>query len=147
VLDPKGGVLYANQTTLDYTGFTAEDVLAPNFRERMFHPEDLKRLRRERKAALEDGLPFEFEQRALRKDGQYRWFLIRYNPFRDEHGNVVRWYVAGTDIDELMRTEEKLREDEQSFSALLTQSHTKSSSRTTAVSRCGRTKRRSNIRA
>jgi PAS domain S-box-containing protein len=88
VLDSKGGVLFANQTTLDYTGFKAEDVLAPNFRERIFHPDDLARLRRERKTALEDGLPFEFEQRALRKDGQYRWFLIRYNPFRDEHGHA-----------------------------------------------------------
>jgi PAS domain-containing protein len=51
MLDPKGGVLYANQTTLDYTGFKAEDVLAPNFRERIFHPDDLERLRHERKAA------------------------------------------------------------------------------------------------
>jgi len=33
------------------------------------------------------GLPFEIEQRARRKDGQYRWFLIRYNPFRDERDN------------------------------------------------------------
>ena len=79
-------MLYANQATLDFTGLASEDLLLPNFRERIFHPDDLGRLRQERKDALECGLPFEFEQRALRKDGQYRWFLFRYNPFRDEQG-------------------------------------------------------------
>jgi len=83
VLDPSGAPLYANQATLDYTGLTLDDVAAPRFRDRIFHPDDLERLRVERKAALERGLPFEAELRALGKDGQYRWFLIRYNP--DNH--------------------------------------------------------------
>src|ERR1700730_11733114 len=98
VQDPSGVPLYANQATLDYTGLTSEDVVAPDFRERIFHSDDLERLGGERKAALARGLPFEIEQRALRKDGQYRWFLIRYNPFRDEQGRVIRWYATGTDI-------------------------------------------------
>ncbi len=90
---------------------TIEDVVAPHFRERIFHPEDLERFRDERKAALARGLPFEIEQRALRKDGQYRWFLIRYNPFRDEQGSVVRWYATGTDIDDRVRAEERTRNE------------------------------------
>ena len=49
------------------------------------------------------GLPFEIEQRALRKDGQYRWFLVRYNPFRNEKNEVIRWYATGTDIDDRVR--------------------------------------------
>jgi formate hydrogenlyase transcriptional activator len=111
VLDPSGAPIYANQTTLDYTGLTTEDVLAPRFRERIFHPDDLERLRDERKAALARGLPFEVEQRALRKDGRYRWFLIRYNPYRDEQGAVVRWYATGTDIDDRVRAEERTRNE------------------------------------
>jgi formate hydrogenlyase transcriptional activator len=111
VLDPSGAPLYANQSTLDYTGLTAEDVLAPRFRERIFHPDDLERLRDERKAALARGLPFEVEQRALRKDGRYRWFLVRYNPYRDEQGTVVRWYATGTDIDDRVRAEERTRNE------------------------------------
>ena len=111
VLDPSGAPIYANQTTLDYTGLTAEDVLAPRFRERIFHPDDLDRLRDERKAALVRGLPFEVEQRALGKDGRYRWFLIRYNPYRDEQGAVVRWYATGTDIDDRVRAEERTRNE------------------------------------
>jgi formate hydrogenlyase transcriptional activator len=111
VLDPKGVPIYANQATLDYAGLTNEDVLAPDFRERIFHPDDLERLRGERKAALGRGVPFEAEQRALRKDGQYRWFLIRYNPFRNEQGEVTRWYATGTDIDERVRAEERTRNE------------------------------------
>ena len=111
VLDPSGAPLYANQATLDYTGHTSEDVVAPHFRKRIFHPDDLERLREERKAALGRGLPFEVEQRALRKDGEYRWFLIRYNPFRNEQGRVIRWYATGTDIDDRVRAEERTRNE------------------------------------
>src|SRR6202030_4594261 len=57
VLDPSGAPLYANQATLDYTGLTAKDVFAPHFRERIFHPDDLERLRDERATALTRGLP------------------------------------------------------------------------------------------
>ncbi len=108
---PSGVPIYANQATLEYTGLRADDVIAPNFRERIFHPEDLEKFRNERKAALARGLPFEFEHRALRKDGQYRWFLIQYNPFRNERGRVTRWYATGTDIDDRVRSEERTRNE------------------------------------
>src|SRR5256712_7493061 len=111
VLDATGAPIYANQATLDYAGRTSEDVLAADFRERIFHPDDLERLRGERKAAMERGLPFEAEMRALGKDGQYRWFLIRYNPFRNEQGQVIRWYATGTDIHERVRMEERTRNE------------------------------------
>src|SRR6266550_666543 len=108
---PDGAPIYANQAVLDYSGFTMEDVVGSDFRARLFHPEDLERLREERQAALSRGLPFEIEQRARRKDGQYRWFLIRYNPFRDEQGRLVRWYATGTDIDDRKRTEDRVRNE------------------------------------
>ena len=111
VQDPSGAPIYANQTTLDYTGLAAEDVIAPDFRERVFHYDDLERLREVRKAALAHGLPFEIEQRARRQDGQYRWFLIRYNPFRNDEGQVTRWYATGTDIDDRVRAEERTRNE------------------------------------
>src|SRR6201987_1318576 len=111
VQDPCGVPIYANQTTLDYTGLKAEDVIDPLFRERIFHPDDLERLREVRKAALAQGIPFEIEQRARRKDGQYRWFLIRYNPFRNDQGQVTRWYATGTDIDDRVRAEERTRNE------------------------------------
>jgi formate hydrogenlyase transcriptional activator len=111
VLDPSGAPLYANQATLDFTGLTAKDVTDARFRERLFHPDDLERLRDARRSALARGLPFEAEQRALRKDGEYRWFLIRYNPLRNDLGQVIRWYATGTDIDERVRAEERTRNE------------------------------------
>jgi formate hydrogenlyase transcriptional activator len=111
VLDPFGTPLYANEATLEYAGLSSEDVVAPNFRERLFHPEDFERLRDHRKVALGQGLSFEVEHRALRKDGQYRWFLTRYKPFRNEEGQVIRWYAVGTDIDDRVRAEERTRNE------------------------------------
>ena len=111
VQDPDGIPVYANQAVLDYTGLTMADILTSDFRSRIFHPADLKRVREQRQAALARGLPFEIEQRALRKDGQYRWFLIRYNPFRDEQGRLVSWYATGTDIDDRKRAEDRTRNE------------------------------------
>jgi formate hydrogenlyase transcriptional activator len=111
IQSPEGATLYANQAVLDYTGLSVEDVMTSDFRARIFHPEDIEKVREERQAALSQGIPFEIEQRALSKDGQYRWFLIRYNPFRDEHGRLVRWYSTGTDIDDRKRAEERTRNE------------------------------------
>src|SRR6202158_2408075 len=111
VLDSKGHPLYANQPMLDHTGLTMQDVLISDFRARIYHPEDLERVREERKAGLARGLPFEIEQRVRRKDGEYRWLLLRYNPFRDEEGCLVRWYVTGTDIDDRKRAEDRTRNE------------------------------------
>jgi PAS domain S-box-containing protein len=83
VFRPDGTAIYANQVVLDYTGLTLEDVQREDFPARVFHPEDVERLREERHEALARGKPFELEQRALGKDGNYRWFLVRYNPLRD----------------------------------------------------------------
>src|SRR6202140_4300278 len=50
-------------------------------------------------------------ERSQRKDGQYRWFLIRYNPFRNQQEQVIRWYATGTDIDDRVRAEERIRNE------------------------------------
>jgi formate hydrogenlyase transcriptional activator len=96
---------------LEYSGLSAEDVMADNFRARLFHPDDLERLRNERQIGLERRVPFELELRARRKDGQYRWFFIRYNPLHDEQGHVVRWYATGIDIEDRKQAEERIRNE------------------------------------
>jgi PAS domain S-box-containing protein len=111
VLKPDGSFLYANQAVLDYTGFTMEEVMAPDYRTRVFHPEDLEKIREERQKALSRGLPFEQEQRGRRRDGQYRWFLIHYNPLRDEQDRIIRWYATGIDIEDRKRAEERMRNE------------------------------------
>jgi formate hydrogenlyase transcriptional activator len=111
VLGPDGKNLYANQAVVEYTGLTREEVMADDFRGRVFHPEDVERLRDERRVALARGVPFENEQRARRKDGQYRWLLIQYKPLLDEQGEVIRWYATGTDIDDRKQAEERTRQE------------------------------------
>ena len=106
VMNPDGKAIYANRVTLEYTGLSLDDVRGDDFRARVFHPDDVQRLREERNKALSGAAPFENEQRALGKDGKYRWFLIRYNPLLDESGNVIRWYATGTDIDDRKRAED-----------------------------------------
>ena len=111
VLGVDGRTLYANKVTLEYAGLGLEDVTSPDFRERLFHPEDVERVRNERQEGLAAGIPFELEQRVRRHDGQYRWFLIRYNPFRDEQGRVIRWYATGTDIEDRKQAEERIQKE------------------------------------
>src|SRR2546429_9683075 len=83
VLNPDGKAIYANRVALEYTGLSLDEVRADNSRDRLFHPEDVQRLREERLRGLSGSVPFENEQRARGKDGKYRWFLIRYNPLLD----------------------------------------------------------------
>jgi formate hydrogenlyase transcriptional activator len=77
----------------------------------LFHPDDRERVMCELKSTLSSGSPHETEARLQRNDGKYLWFLFRYNPLRDEQGRVVRWYVAGTDIDDRKQAEERLQHE------------------------------------
>src|SRR6202166_3153266 len=111
VFRPDGTALYANQAVLDYIGLTLEDVQKEDHGARVFHPEDVERLREERHEALARGEPFELEQRALGKDGNYRWFLVRYNALRDDQGYIIRWYATATDIEDRKQAGERMRDE------------------------------------
>ncbi len=74
-----------------------------------------ERLRAERALAISRKGLFQYERRVRRKDGQYRWLLIQYNPLLDERGEVVRWYATGTDIHDRKLAEDTLRSNEQSL--------------------------------
>jgi formate hydrogenlyase transcriptional activator len=111
VLSPDGRAVYANRMTLEYTGLTLDEVTTSDFRARVFHPEDVTRLAEERRDGLSRGEPFENEQRARRNDGEYRWFLIRYNPLHDETGRVLHWYATGTDIHDRKRDEIRVKSE------------------------------------
>jgi len=119
VLNPDGKAIYANRVALEYTGLSLDEMRADDFRDRVFHPEDVQRLHEERQKGLSGSVPFENEQRARGKDGKYRWFLIRYNPLIDERGNVVRWYATGTDIEYRKLAETKLRQEERELRQLI----------------------------
>jgi PAS domain S-box-containing protein len=102
--------LYANDGLLDYLGFTMDEFRADDFQMRVFHPEDLERVQSARKEAMSRGEGWEIEARIRRKDSQYRWFLIRGKPLRDEAGNIVRWFSSGTDIEDRKQAERELQQ-------------------------------------
>jgi len=111
VMDAEGRAIYANRALLEYTGLYSEDVGKEEFQARVFHPDDLKNIEEERERLLAAGFPFEIEQRVRRSDGEYRWFLVRYNPLRDEQERLVRWYATGTDIEDRKRAEDRTRNE------------------------------------
>jgi len=102
--------LYANQTLLDYFGFTLEEWQSSD-RHKYYHPDDWERVTSETQSKFLSGLPHEYEARFLRKDGKYRWFLFRWNPLRDEQGRVTRWYAAATDIEERKQAEQRVQNE------------------------------------
>src|SRR6202043_2389046 len=71
----------------------------------LFHPDDWERVVR---GAQEQN---QYEARLRRYDGKYRWFLVRDIPLHDEQGQIARWYVAGTDIEDRKQAEERLRQE------------------------------------
>jgi formate hydrogenlyase transcriptional activator len=110
VLEPNGNRLYLNQAALEFYGLTLEEWQACDLR-LLFHPDDWERADREIQNALSSGSPLELEARAPRGDGQYRWFLFRYTPLRDEQERITRWAVAAIDIEDRKQAEEKLQHE------------------------------------
>jgi PAS domain S-box-containing protein len=110
VLAPDGTRLYANRVMLDYLGCSVDDLRHPNFHRTVCHPDDFERLVSARHK-LARGESFDVETRMRGKDGVYRWFLFRYQPFRDEQGKISRWYATATEIEERKRAEEQLRKE------------------------------------
>jgi formate hydrogenlyase transcriptional activator len=111
VLNADGGVLYANRTVLNYTGLSEDQMLERDFRPDVFHPDDMERLQETRRVGFAGALAWENEVRVRRSDGQYRWFVIQYNPLFDGQGRVVRWCAAGTDIHDRRIHEDRLRKE------------------------------------
>jgi PAS domain S-box-containing protein len=108
--DPDTMWLYVNQDALDYLGLTADEWRTCG-RRKLFHQDDWERARSEAQSKIAAGLPHEVEVRLPGKGGNYRWFLLRWNPLRDEHGRLTRWYVAGTDIEDRKAAEQRLLDE------------------------------------
>jgi PAS domain S-box-containing protein len=106
ILAPDGETVYANRAALDHTGVTAREASSKGFLARAFHPDDVARVRKQRRMGLREGLPFELEMRSLFKNGQHRWQLVQYSPLKDAQGRIIRWYATATDIEDRRRTEE-----------------------------------------
>jgi formate hydrogenlyase transcriptional activator len=106
-----GSAEFLNQRWLDYTGLSLERARGWEWKVAI-HPEDLPHLMEEWLASMSTGMPFEVESRLRRFDGEFRWFLFRARPLRDEAGNILKWYGTNTDIEDRKRAEGALRKSE-----------------------------------
>jgi PAS domain S-box-containing protein len=118
VFTPAGDVEFVNRQVLEYFGRTFEELKRWGTGGTT-HPEDLPRVVELFTQSIASGNPFEFEVRARRFDGVYRWFQSRGFPLRDPNGQIVRWYNLLIDIDERKRAEEELRLSEARKAAIL----------------------------
>jgi len=110
VLGPNRERLYANRVALAYYGVTIEE-----WRQRSFgpevHPDDFDRVKALVERSVAHPAAYESEMRLRKGDGTYRWFLVRYNSLRDDQGQLIRWYLACTDIDDRKSAEERLQQE------------------------------------
>jgi PAS domain S-box-containing protein len=104
---PDGKVDFVNQPYLDYTGLSFDEAMAQP--DRPIHPEDMPAVMGQWSAAMASGAPFKAEMRLRRADGEYRWFVVRTVPLRDEQGRIVRWYGSSTDIEDWKRAQDAAR--------------------------------------
>jgi formate hydrogenlyase transcriptional activator len=109
-----GKIEYLNQRILDFTGVRLEELVGFGWAN-VLHPEDVERTKKAWLHSIETGEPCDVDQRVRRFDNIYRWFRTNAQPLRDRSGRVIRWYGIATDIEDLKRAEEGLREREQNL--------------------------------
>lgn len=103
-----GWIFWYNRRWFDYTGTTLEDMQGWGWQE-VHHPDHLERVVKKVSHCFATGQVWEDTFPLRSKDGQYRWFLSRAIPLRDDQGQVVRWFGTNTDVTELRQTEIALK--------------------------------------
>jgi PAS domain S-box-containing protein len=106
--DEKGDRLWFNRRWFDYTGATLEEMQGRGW-EKAHDPDVLPEVQKLWQQAESSGEPFEMVYPLRRADGEFRTFLTRVQPLKDNQGQVVRWFGTNTDITDQRKTEEDLR--------------------------------------
>ena len=115
--DKEGYIFWYNDRWYDYTGTTLEEMQGWGW-QKVHHPDEVRRVVERIKVAFNTGEPWEDTFPLRSKNGEYRWFLSRALPIKDEEGRVVRWFGTNTDVTEQRELEQALRENERQFRTL-----------------------------
>ena len=111
VYGPNRERLYANRAALDYAGLSINEWRQTEARGAFIHPDEREQELAYFARGRSDGSAGQLELRLRGGDGSYRWFLARYNSVHDKNGQILRWHVSCTDIEDRKRTEERLEQE------------------------------------
>lgn len=112
-----GKVDFVNQQWCAFTGLPRDQLLTGGMVE-VLHPDD-RGVRQQILAMVAEQRAFEYEVRVQRYDGEYRRCLARAVPARDNTGQVVKWVGTTTDIEDMRRTTDQMKLQEEHYQLAL----------------------------
>ena len=103
-----GWIFWYNKQWYEYTGTTFEEMQGWGW-QKVHHPDYVDPVTEEWSTKILKGEPYDNIFPLKGKNGNYRWFLTRITPIRDEYGNIQRWFGTNTDVTERKNIEEDLK--------------------------------------
>ncbi|WFU84405.1 PAS domain S-box protein [Bradyrhizobium sp. CIAT3101] len=104
---PDGSSIWTNRQWVEFSGLSVQETSGSSWQSAI-HPDDLAEYAAKWRHAIASGAPFENEERHRSAKGEYRWFLARAVPLRDDRGTILKWYGTLTDITDRKRAEDRL---------------------------------------
>ncbi|MDR4462632.1 MAG: PAS domain S-box protein [Nitrospira sp.] len=117
--DAEGSNIWTSESWCRFTGQTPDQVAGHGWAEAL-HPEDRASNIDRWVYCMEEGVPFESQQRLRRADGTYAWVMARALPVRDDQGVIHRWVGSVTDVDAIVRVQDALRQSNDLLEGLIT---------------------------
>ncbi|EHQ28826.1 PAS domain S-box protein [Mucilaginibacter paludis] len=96
---PDGHLDYINKRWYEHGATSIENSLGEGWHHAL-HPDDEQAARNAWNHSLQTGTPYQIEFRIRDKKDQYRWWLVRALPLKNDDGKIVKWYGTNTDITE-----------------------------------------------
>ncbi|GGG02337.1 PAS domain-containing protein [Pontibacter amylolyticus] len=118
--DAAGNSTYFNKQWQAYTGIPMEQLMAGGWKAAL-HPDDLQSALKVWQHSLEKGEASQVEIRIRDKDGDYRWYLSRYLPMRNEDGTIRMWLGSCSDIHDMKNLVQELLTSNEQMSELADQ--------------------------
>lgn len=110
IAEQDGSMIWYNQRWYDYTGATPEEMAGDGWRH-VYAPDCVDALEQLWQHCRASGEPLELEVPIRSASGEFRWFLVRANPVHDDNGELLRWFGTSTDVDQVKRAQEALRDE------------------------------------
>jgi PAS domain S-box-containing protein len=98
IVTAAGQAVYFNKQWQAYTGTRIDATTPAEVAGQFVHPDDQAHTMATWSEAYRRRASFHVEHRIRSKSGDYRWFLVRAEPYLDAAGAIDRWFGTSTDI-------------------------------------------------